>query len=230
MTVSVETFRLGNGDRVRLVHVRDHEELDGALDDLGPTGKPPAIILVGGAANISETDRRAMQRFFEDLLVEALDEAGVVVVDGGTDDGVMRLIGAARSARGARFRLVGVAAEGTISLPGSASNGKPSLARGHPEFVIVPGDRWGDESPWMREIADRLSGRRAPILIVNGGAIALAEAEHGLAEGRTILAVAGSGRAADQVVAGGRVTTIQLGDDRPSLTRALRVALGQEVS
>ena len=230
MTVQVETLRLGSGDRARLVHVHGHEELDGALDDLGRTGTQPAIVLIGGAANVSGTDRRSLQRFFEDRLVEAFDETGAAVIDGGTDEGVMRLIGAARSARGGRFRLVGVAAEGTVSLPGAATGGKPDLARGHPEFVIVPGDRWGDESPWLREVADRLSGRLAPILIVNGGAIALAEAEQGLAEGRTIVAVAGSGRAADQVVAGGRVTTIGLLDDQASLIRALRVAFVQEAS
>ena len=54
----------------------------------------------------------------------------------------------------------------------------------------------------MYEIFGRLSaGRASAALVVNGGAITLDEVERNLAQGRPIVVVAGSGRAADAIVA-----------------------------
>ena len=64
------------------------------------------------------------------------------------------------------------------------------------------GGHWGAETDAMYEIFGRLSaGRASAALVVNGGAITLDEVERNLTQGRPIVVVAGSGRAADAIVA-----------------------------
>ena len=73
-------------------------------------------------------------------IIPALDEWGAAIVDGGTDSGVMKVIGLLRAAAGARFPLVGVAAEGTVILPGtSARPDAAALELHHTQVILVPG-------------------------------------------------------------------------------------------
>jgi hypothetical protein len=143
----------------------------------------------------------------------------VVVVDGGTDAGVMHLIGRARSSAGATFPLVGVAAAQLVSFPGNrpASDDAWSLDAHHSHFVLVPGAEWGAESTWITRVAsDLAAGSPSVTLLVNGGEIAYTDAEHSLDAGRPVLAIAGSGRTADQVASAVR--------GGPADQRAVRLA------
>lgn len=63
-------------------------------------------------------------------LVGLLDELDAVVVDGGTDIGVMRAVGRARAAEGGRFPLIGVAAEVAVDEVAFEPN--------HTRLVLVP--------------------------------------------------------------------------------------------
>jgi hypothetical protein len=220
----VKEVRLGAHDVARLVEVGDRNQLSDVFRALGTAPANAAVVLIGGADGLSLKDRQRLLPFFRDRLVPALEEMEALVVDGGTDAGVMRLIGEGRNLRKARFRLVGVAAAETVAWPQSTGRGRPRLARGHPEFVLVPGSRWGDESPWMGDIAQGLSGRQAIFLIIGGGEIARAEAELALQEGRVVVAVMGSGGAADDLISNGRVTTIGLSDGVDIVASALRGA------
>jgi hypothetical protein len=223
----VEEVRIGPRDVARLVRVGDRLQLPAALLALGTAHADAAVVLIGGAGGLAWTDRTRLVPFFRDRLVPALDEIDALVVDGGTDAGVMRLIGEGRTLRNARFRLVGVAAAETVAWPGSTGRERPRLARGHPEFVLVPGSHWGDESPWMGEIAEGLCGRRAVFLVVGGGEIARAEAEVALQQGRVVTGVMGTGGAADDLISSGRVAIVGLADSVKSIASALRPASGQ---
>ena len=166
---------------------------------LSAIGAPPAgtraIALVGGADNLAEGSRQPIAAFFR-TLASALDEAHVILVDGGTDSGIMRLVADARRATGSRFRLVGVAPRGRIGKP-TRTGTIVHLAKGHPELLLVPGEAFGDETPWLFRAADHLAGGCAPTLVVNGGRLTLGEAIRRLAEGAPVVVVRGSGRAAD---------------------------------
>ena len=67
--------------------------------------------------------------------------------------------------------------------------------------MLVPGERWGDESVWLARIANILAGRASVTLLVNGGDIAWQDAARSVAAGRRVIAVAGSGRTADELAA-----------------------------
>jgi hypothetical protein len=99
---------------------------------------------------------------------------------------------------------VGVAAEGTVAPPGGspAADGGSTLEPNHPHVVLVPGSKWGDESPWLADVADALAdGGPSATLVVNGGEITYRDVAHSLNRGRPVLVLAGTGRTADAIAA-----------------------------
>src|SRR5690349_13118180 len=78
----------------------------------------PVVALVGGASGMDERTQLELAGVLRDAVVVAVDRRGAAVVDGGTDAGVMRMIGRARAERAGTFPLVGVAVEATVRLPG----------------------------------------------------------------------------------------------------------------
>ena len=112
----------------------------------------------------------------------------------------MRLLGETRSTLGAAFPLVGVAAAGTVAIPGrpAPADADAVLEPHHTHFVLVPGNQWGAEAPWIAQTATALAGGASSVtVLVNGGEIAYTDVERSLQAGRFVVVVAGSGRTAD---------------------------------
>ncbi|SDZ19442.1 hypothetical protein SAMN05660209_04989 [Geodermatophilus africanus] len=175
------------------------------LDRLGILRGRPVLALVGGAAGMDGIHLQLVDEVFRSAVIPVVDGCGGAVVDGGTDAGIMRLIGQVRSASGASFPLVGVAAEGTVA---AASGAQPKggdtaeLEPHHTHVILVPGDSWGDESPWLAAVVSAIAGGKpSATLVVNGGEITYADVERSLAGGRPVLVLAGTGRTADAVAA-----------------------------
>lgn len=188
----------------RLVRVRDKLEIPEALDALALPRGCPVLVLVGGAGGMDGADAQRLERVLAGWLVPLLDELGAAVVDGGTDAGVMRLVGRAHDAGSASFALVGVAAEGTVVVPGQRNPGSDAgdLEPHHDRIVLVPGEEWGDEVTWLAEVASSLAdGKRSMTLLVNGGEIAYSDIRASLDRGRPVVVLAGTGRTADAVAA-----------------------------
>ena len=180
--------------------MQEERHLDGALAALGLDRGRPALVLVGGAGDLP--DDQGLGSLFAEI-VALSERLRSSVVDGGTDAGIMRLIGKARAAAQATFPLVGVAAEGTVVTPGGPTPpaGKDAyLEPNHSHFVLVPGSDWGDEVPWLGRVAEALAGS-APTatVLVNGGDVAWRDVEASVEAGRAVVVVAGSGRAADEL-------------------------------
>jgi hypothetical protein len=184
--------------------VRGAGELPGALREIGLQDSRPTLVLVGGAAGLRQTHLDHLRPFFVDRLVPLAQELGASVVDGGTDTGVMRLMGQGRAEAGGDFPLIGVAALGTVTFPG-ANLSQPwaiPLEPHHTHFLLVPGFRWGDESPWLSRTAKALA-RRAPsvTILVNGGATAWEDVSQSVRAKRPVVVIGGTGRVADILAA-----------------------------
>ncbi|NUU18493.1 hypothetical protein HP550_14650 [Cellulomonas humilata] len=172
------------------------DQLPDALAALGIPARRPVLVCVGGADGMSAADLAKVERFVADNLVAVLERHRAVVVDGGTDSGLMSVLGRARHAADAGFTLLGVAAAQTVG-PGRDGVG---LERHHSAVVLVPGATWGDESPWLAAVADLVAGALpSATLVVNGGTVTYRDVEESLGAGRRVLVVAGSGRAADAI-------------------------------
>ena len=131
-----------------------------------------------------------------DVVVPVVLATDAVLIDGGTDSGVMRLVGRAHGSHEPRPPLIGVAVRQLIH------DGGAPVEPNHTHLILVPGHAWGDESSWLSETASVVSsGTRAVTVLINGGPIALADVALSIAARRPVVVVAGTGRAADDVLA-----------------------------
>jgi hypothetical protein len=224
----------------RVIQLATRDELPSRLPELGLRRPRPVLVLVGGADGLGDARLARLRPLFEEGLAPLADSLGACVIDGGTDAGVMAMIGHARAKLGASFPLVGVAAGGTVEPadgPGGRA-GASSLEPNHTHLVLVPGSRWGEESPWLAEVATWLAGDDPSVtVVVNGGEVTLDDAALSVDAGRPVLVVAGSGRVADELAAAlrapgqnrraarlaasGLVQAVELDDGPHAMARAL---------
>lgn len=232
-----------SGGPPRPVRVAQVSDLPAALDVVGVPRPRPALVLVGGAGGMDEAVQAVLAGVLREVVVPCVERHGAVVVDGGTDSGVMRMLGRARAERAAGFPLVGVAVEATVRVPGGGPviDDAAELERHHGHVVLVPGSAWGDESPWLAAAADAIAGDRPSLtVVVNGGAITYADVAASLQRGRPVVVLAGTGRTADTIadaragrpaderavaIAASRRTQVVAVDDAPALRTAIDTLL-----
>jgi SLOG in TRPM, prokaryote len=167
--------------------------------------QPRALIMVfGGAKGLDDSRKARLAELFIDAIGPAAAELGALVIDGGTQSGVMAMMGEAVAQDGRRSQLLGIAPKGKITHPeiaaaSAVSDGAP-LEPNHSHFVLVESNEWGGETGKMLELARAFN---VPIvaILVNGGAIAADEALQSVRNGWRLLVVEGSGRFADEVSA-----------------------------
>jgi SLOG in TRPM, prokaryote len=251
--------------RPRMARVDVVSDLPATLDALAVGRGRPVLVLVGGAGGMSQEHLSQTAAVMSDQVVPVLARLGAAVVDGGTDSGVMRAIGQARAAAGADFPLIGVAAEGTVSADtgdggegtvsadtGDGGEGTVSADTGdggedieprHSHVILVPGDSWGDESPWLADVADAVAGTAPSVtLVINGGQITYDDIARSLERHRSVVVLAGTGRTADDIaaaadgdgedsrarqIAGSALTRVVDVDDGSALAEALQSILGR---
>ena len=186
------------GSEAPTAHVERVEDLPTALHRLGVVRSRPVLVIVGGAAGFSDERSKALRPALLKAVFPVCESLGAAVVDGGTDAGVMSLAGTTRAEGDFAFPLIGVFAAGTVAGPAAVVDQPAELERHHTHFVSVPGDEWGDESPWLIRVAEAVAGD-APIagLLVGGGEISVRDVQHLVQRSHPVLALAGSGGVAD---------------------------------
>ncbi len=204
MTPQVETVQIGDTS-LQVVHVAAASDqlLVTRLSQAGLASPMPVVVLVGGAGGLEPRESSVCARLFAEALVPVLDKSGACLVDGGTASGIMALAGQARHGAGASGPHVGVVAVGTVNWPGRpARPDAANLDSHHTHVVVVPGDEWGDEAPWISEIASLLAGTAPSVTVLaNGGPVAFDDVRHSLAAGRPVLVLADTGRTAADIAA-----------------------------
>jgi len=211
-------------------------EGDALVTALGLAPPRPTVVLNGTTATL---DDGVADLLGADGLAGVAAEDGLALVTGGTDAGVFALLG--RALASPKIPLVGVAPAGLVTWPGRApGRGQPADEDGavplephHTHFVLVDGRAWGDETPVLLAVAAALSRGSSSVAVVCGGGPVTRQEILGHARAdRPIVVVAGSGRVADQLVAGeilpappARVTVSPLAAGPAGLAEAVRAAL-----
>jgi hypothetical protein len=213
-----EENHANSGVKVSLVNDMTH--LPQSLAEMGLAETRMTLVIVGGASGLDNDQQTQLDGLFDRVLAPLAEERPLYVVDGGTDAGVMRLMGQARTAIKGTFPLIGVAPQDLVNLPDRPVDhpDASTLEPNHTHCLLVPGQKWGDESPWISEIATHLSGGyESMTILINGGSVTVQDAYASVKAGREIVIIAGTGRVADDIVQALRYKVLEgktVGDPR----------------
>jgi hypothetical protein len=202
---------------------------DTLLSALALPAPTAVILLAGGAEEMEQGSYESLQYLFTHLALLAA-RLDALIIDGGTQAGVMTLMGEDASEQVRNIRLLGVSPEGKVTYPGKPTNDAQSdtapLDPNHSHFVLVKTDEWGGETATMYALAAVLSQRCPSVaILVNGGSITKNEVLYNVRQHRPIVVVEGSGRLADEIAYAWRK---RAGTHRTAWTGA--VGTGREAS
>ncbi len=172
---------------------------------------PPGLLMLAGGAGKMSGEQLSKITPFIDAASEAVISLGITVIDGGTNVGVMALMGSSLERSGGSVTHIGVLP--AYAEAGSGQRGEEILDPHHTHFVLVESDRWGRETRLMYRLAELLSGRIPSLaLLVDGGKIALDEVVWNVYQKREIVVVSGSGRIADDIATAVKESSDDLSD------------------
>jgi hypothetical protein len=212
---------LEHGVPVRAANVSDTNEIQQALDKLAIPHPNSVIVLVGGAGGIGWLDKFPMRKAVG-IVARLAEETQSIVIDGGTQAGIMTEIGKQRKRNGFSFPLIGVVFDNLIIREDPASILDPN----HTHFFLIPGDDWGDESAWISKIATSIAGNHKSItVLINGGNISRQDVEYSLLENRPTFVIRGTGRLADEITLTGNVFPVNITQNPNEISEYLKSRL-----
>lgn len=187
-----------DGKQAVAVRTRIEEDPAAVARVLGLQTATPVLMLFGGAGHMSDDMKDHLSSAFR-TIADVVVRKNVTVIDGGTQSGVMALMGQALTEVGRTATHIGVLpAYAEIEPGGLVGEDISDPARSH--FVLLESDEWGSEVDLMSGLGNYLSmGASSVALLVNGGEIALKDLEQAIERRSSIIVLAGSGRLADEI-------------------------------
>lgn len=169
--------------------------------------KPPLLIMISGGASVTRIGKQDQERLSDLFTVGIANAAlhlGATIVDGGTDAGVMQMMGRGVAAYDHRSVLVGVVPDAKVSYPNKSISGSAeagiALERNHSHFVLVRGEEWGSETETMYSLAKELAnGMPVLTMLAGGGNYCKKEVLQAVQNGWSIIVIEGSGGFADRL-------------------------------
>ena len=220
--MTTRQLSLKHGATVAAVNISEEKQIQQALIDLQIPHPKSVIVLVGGASGIGLLDQIPMRKAIR-VIARLAEETGSIVVDGGTQAGIMKEIGKQRKQNKFSFPLIGVVFDSILM-----QEEKPEsiLDSNHTQFFFVPGEGWGDESAWISKIATVIAGNKKSItVLVNGGDISRTDVEYSLLENRPTFVMRGTGRMADEITLTGKVFPVDVSEKPEDILEYLRARL-----
>jgi len=217
----IRQISLKRGGNARAVNISEDKEIQEALLQLEIPHPKPVIVLVGGAGGIGWWDQFPMSRAIR-IVARLAEETGSVVVDGGTQAGIMKEIGQQRRRNTFSFPLIGVVFDSLLMKEKPESILDPN----HTHFFLIPGQDWGDESAWISKIATVIAGDKKSItILVNGGQISRTDVGYSILEDRPAFVMRGTGRMADEITLGEKIIAIDITEKPNEILQFLKTRL-----
>ena len=229
----IRQLTLKRGVTVGAVNINDYHEIQEALTGLAIPHPKTVIVLVGGAGGIKWLEKFPMRKAVG-IVARLAEETQSVVIDGGTQAGIMTEIGKQRKRNKFTFPLIGVVFDSLLMQEEPAS----ILDANHTHFFLIPGDDWGDESGWISKIATAVaSDTKAPLangvanlqksitILINGGNISRTDVEYSLLENRPTFVMRGTGRMADEITLTGNVVAVDVSKKPEEILVTLKTKL-----
>jgi hypothetical protein len=217
----IRQFSLDNDLTVTAPVITGEQEIAEALTHVGISYPRPVIVLIGGAKGINWLERFPVRRAIR-IVARLAEETGSAVIDGGTKSGIMLEMGKQRTQNKYSFPLIGVMFDNLLQR----RDPKVTMEPNHTHFMLVPGERWGDESAWISRIATQVSGDKKSItVLVNGGKVAKNDVDFSTMANRPIFAMRGTGRMADEIRAGDKIILLPIWQRAAKILELLRAKL-----
>ncbi len=219
MNISQISFK-GN-HTAKAAYVSSNDDINNAIEGLQIPHPKTVIVLVGGAGGISWFDKVAMRKSVG-IVARLANETDSVVIDGGTQAGIMTEIGRQRKHNKFSFQLIGVVFDSLLMQ----EEPKSVLDPIHIHFFLIPGKEWGDESVWISKIASKIAGNKKSItILVNGGKISRTDVEYSLLENRPAFIMRGTGRLADEITLQNKIIAIDVSQKPEDILEFLKTRL-----
>jgi hypothetical protein len=200
------TIRFSENQYSPAMRINTDEDAQKIIDTFGLMSPRPALFITGGAGNMSDDEMHRVREIMNDGIAAFAEEHNLTVIDGGTEAGVMQMIGEARKNHGYQFPLIGCAPYYKVTYPGAEpmESTEATLEDGHSHFVLVNAEDWGGESEMIVKLTRAIAAREYPTIgvLINGGSIAERDVYYATAIGDDripILVLEGSGRTADNI-------------------------------
>ena len=206
---------------VPAVNLVEDKDIEKALVQLEIPRPRPVIVLVGGAGGIGLLDKFPMRKAIG-IVARLAEETQAVIVDGGTQAGIMTEIGKQRKQNKFSFPLIGVVFDSLLMEE------KPQdiLDPNHTHFLLIPGENWGDESAWIAKIATAIAiDQRSITILINGGDISRTDVEYSLMENRPTFVMRGTGRMADEITLQNKIIPIDVSKKTDGILEFLKTKL-----
>jgi len=199
-----EVIRFSNGNQAQAVMPPINASATDLVHALGLPQPKALMMIAGGASNLDEHTSTELAPLFRDGIAAVAASLDALIIDGGTQAGVMALMGLGVAQQQHKATLLGVAPAGSITYPGKppgkTSNHKVPLDPNHSHFVLVQTDEWGGETETMYALAHVLSqGCPSLAMVIDGGSISKSEVLHNVRQKRPIIIIEGSRRFADEI-------------------------------
>ena len=217
-----------NGNRALVITVTRGASAKAIIDALEIASPRAVILLFGGAAGLDDSRKAHLTSLFANGIAPVAVDLGALIVDGGTQSGVMAMIGEAAAQHPRNCQLLGIAPAGKVTYPGrpnklGGEDGVP-LEPNHSRFILAKSNEWGGETGTIFKIARAFNAPTVAIL-VNGGAITADEALQSVRNGWQLLVIEGSGRFADELSAAVRDGQVAKSAEVTEVARSGRVTL-----
>eukprot|EP01029_Cantina_marsupialis_P032491 TRINITY_DN993_c1_g4_i2.p1 TRINITY_DN993_c1_g4~~TRINITY_DN993_c1_g4_i2.p1 ORF type:complete len:561 (-),score=171.51 TRINITY_DN993_c1_g4_i2:163-1611(-) len=176
------------------------------INALGLTKPKPLLFTFGGAGGLHNMLMPNLQEFIN-IAVEVANSLDSRILDGGTDSGVMRMVGLGVSMLGKSQDLIGVSPSGLVEYPGQTDPAPDgcALQANHSHFVLANSSEWGGETSTMFDLLQAFrstwnnSYMPSCVLIANGGQISKKEVWYASKHGLPIIVFDGTGRLANTI-------------------------------
>jgi hypothetical protein len=204
-SLEVETVAFPNTRAALLVKVAPGVDAEQVIAALGLSTPRALLILSGGTKDLDAGIEEQLRPAF-DGIVRVVTEKEIAVLTGGTNEGVFALFGQALQEQGGP----------TADCIGVAITGRAWPARlepHHSHFVLVEGERWGEETDLMYRLAAALASDCPSVAVfAGGGPVVIEEMGQNVAQNREMILLVGGGGNTDAVVAARAKGSNAIGD------------------
>ena len=195
-------------------HLVKDGNLSEIIDELRIVGNPPVLVVLGGAKQFDAEVAADFEHTLRTAIAPIADELKAIVIDGGTDSGVMRSVGKVFHEAAQGCRLIGIAPAGKILRNSRKATGKDDRqlpAPFHQDLILSEGKTWGSELDDLVGVVERLSEHSQVLVVVaGGGKNTAAELKRVDQRQWPILVLTGTGGKADRLHASAKSRTRQL--------------------